>query len=113
MTGVYTLGGGYVLFRQIDVIFEGDGYCIAADYADAEPGKPLTYTVLGFSDKGKIGDYDSLHLFAGHLKLEKRLYNNGGIPVVKGQSLRYFYHLNDLEQIIWTGKDPYHAKALD
>ena len=113
MTGVYTLGGGYVLFRQIDVIFEGDGYCIAADYADAEPGKPLTYTVLGFSDKGKIGDYASLHSFAEHLNLEKRLYNNGGIPVVKGQSLRYFYHLNDLEQIILTGKDLYHGKALD
>ena len=113
MTGVYTLGGGYVLFRQINVIFEGDGYCIAADYADAEPGKPLTYTVLGFSDSGKIGDYDSLHAFAEGLGLEKTVYDNGGIPVIKDQALRYFYHLGDLEQIILTGKDLYHGKALD
>lgn len=113
MTGVYTLGGGYVLFRQIKVIFEGDGYCIAADYADAEPGKPLTYTSLGFSDKGKIDDYASLHAFAEGLGLEKTIYDNGGIPVPKGRTLRYFYHLNDLEQIILTGRDLYHGKALD
>jgi hypothetical protein len=113
MTGVYTLGGGYVLFRQIKVVFEGDGYCIAADYADAEPGKPLTYTVLGFSDSGKIDDYASLHAFAEELGLEKTVYDNGGIPVVQGQTLRYFYHLGDLEQIILTGKDLYHGKALD
>ncbi len=113
MTGVYTLGGGYVLFRQIKVIFEGEGYCIAADYADAEPGKPLTYTVLGFSDSGKIDDYASLHAFAEDLGLEKTIYDNGGIPVVYGQTLRYFYHLGDLEQIILTGKDLYHGKALD
>ena len=113
MTGVYTLGGGYVLFRQIKVIFEGDGYCIAADYSDAEPGKPLTYTSLGFPDHGKIDDYASLHSFAEELGLEKTVYDNGGIPVPKGRTLRYFYHLNDLEQIILTGKDLYHGKALD
>lgn len=113
MTGVYTLGGGYVLFRQIKVIFEGDGYCIAADYADAEPGKPLTYTSLGFSDSGKIDDYASLHSFAEGIGLEKTVYDNGGIPVPKGTTLRYFYHLNDLEQIILTGRDLYHGKALD
>ncbi|MBQ2241600.1 MAG: hypothetical protein II319_05615, partial [Clostridia bacterium] len=113
MTGVYTLGGGYVLFRQIKVIFEGDGYCIAADYADAEPGKPLTYTSLGFSDHGKIDDYASLHSFAEGLGLEKTVYDNGGIPVPKGRTLRYFYHLNDLEQIILTGRELYHGKALD
>ncbi len=113
MTGVYTLGGGYVLFRQIKVIFEGDGYCIAADYADAEPGHPLTYTSLGFSEHGKLDDYASLHAFAEGLGLEKTVYDNGGIPVVKGQTLRYFYHLGDLEQIILTGKDLYHGKALD
>lgn len=113
MTGVYTLGGGYVLFRQIDVIYEGNGYCIAADYADAEPGLPQTYTVLGFSDKGKLDDYASLHAYAAGLGLEKTVYDNGGIPVKKGRTLRYFYHLNDLEQIILTGKDLYHGKALD
>ena len=113
MTGVYTLGGGYVLFRQIKVIYEGDGYCIAADYAEAEPGKPLTYTSLGFSDSGKLDDYASLHAFAEELGLEKKIYDNGGIPVPMGRTLRYFYHLGDLEQIILTGKDLYHGKALD
>lgn len=113
MTGVYTLNGGYVFFRRIEVLYEGGGYCIAADYADAEPGKPLTYTALGFSDYGKFDDYASLHRLAEEYGWEKKVYDNGGIPVVKGQTLRYFYHLDDLEQIILTGKDLYHGKALD
>ena len=113
MTGVYTLNGGYVFFRRIEVIYEGGGYCIAADYADAEPGKPLTYTALGFSDYGKFDDFASLHSLAEEYGWEKRIYDNGGIPVVKGQTLRYFYHLDDLEQVILTGKDLYHGKALD
>ncbi len=113
MTGVYTLSGGYVFFRQIKVIYEGNGYVIAADYADAEPGKPLTYTSLGFSDHGKIDDYASLHAYAEECGWEKKIYDNGGIPVPKGRTLRYFYHLDDLEQVILTGKDLYHGKALD
>ncbi len=113
MTGVYTLNGGYVFFRQIKVLYEGAGYCIAADYADAEPGKPLTYTVLGFSDKGAVNDYEKMHLLADGYGWEKAVYDNGGIPVVMGRQLRYFYHLDDLEQIILTGKDLYHGKALD
>lgn len=113
MTGVYTLSGGYVLFRRIEILYEGSGYCIAADYADAEPGKPLTYTVLGFSDHGAVNDYASLHNLAEECGWERKVYDNGGIPVVKGQTLRYFYHLDDLEQIILTGKDLYHGKALN
>lgn len=113
MTGVYTLGGGYVFFRQIKVIYEGNGYCIAADYSDAEPGKPKTYTVLGFPDRGAVDDYASLHALAEERGWERIDHDNGGAPVVKGQSLRYFYHLDDLEQIILTGKDLYHGKALD
>ncbi len=113
MTGVYTLNGGYVFFRQIDVIYEGNGYCIAADYADAEPGKPETYISLGFSDYGKFDDYAALHALAAEYGWEKKIYDNGGIPVPMGQTLRYFYHLDDLEQIILTGKDLYHGKALD
>lgn len=113
MTGVYTLAGGYVMFRQIDVIYEGNGYVVAADYSVAEPGKPLTYTCLGFNENGKLGDYESLHSFAEERGWEKKIYDNGGIPVPKGDTLRYFYHLDDLEQIILTGKDLYHGKALD
>ena len=113
MTGVYTLAGGYVMFRQIDVIYEGNGYVIAADYSVAEPGKPLTYTCLGFDEDGKLGDYESLHTFAEERGWEKKIYDNGGIPVPKGDTLRYFYHLDDLEQVILTGKDLYHGKALD
>ena len=113
MTGVYTLVGGYVFFRQIDVIYEGNGYVIAADYAVAEPGRPLTYTCLGFDEDGKLGDYESLHAYAAERGWEKKNYDNGGIPVPKGETLRYFYHLNDLEQVILTGKELYHGKALD
>jgi len=113
MTGVYTLNGGYVLFRRIEVIYEGNGYVIAADYADAEPGKPLTYTSLGFSDYGKFDDYASLHALAEERGWEKKIYDNGGIPVPMGRTLSYFYHLDDLEQVILTGKDLYHGKALD
>jgi hypothetical protein len=113
MTGVYTLVGGYVFFRQIDVIYEGSGYVIAADYAVAEPGRPLTYTCLGFDEDGKLGDYESLHSYAAMQGWEKKNYDNGGIPVPKGETLRYFYHLNDLEQVILTGKELYHGKALD
>lgn len=113
MTGVYTLNGGYVFFRQIDVIYEGNGYVIAADYADAEPGRPLTYTVLGFSDSGSLDDYASLHSLAETHGWQKRIYDNGGIPLPKGRTLRYFYHLDDLEEVILTGKELYHGKALD
>lgn len=113
MTGVYTLNGGYVFFRQIDVIYEGQGYCIAADYSVAEPGKPLTYTALGFSENGKLDDYASLHQFAEERGWEKKIYDNGGIPLARGCTFEYYYHLDDLEQVILTGKDLYHGKALD
>ena len=113
MTGVHVIAGGYVLFRQIDIIYEGGGYCIASPYSVAEPGKPRTYTSLGFSDYGKFEDYESLHLIAEKLGWEKEEHDNGGIPVPMGRTYRYFYHLNDLEQVILTGKDLYHGKALD
>ncbi len=113
MTGVYTLNGGYVFFRRINVLYEGAGYCIAEDYADAEPGRPLTYEVLGFSEDCTLDSYASMHVLAEKYGWEKKVYDNGGIPLVKGRTLRYFFHLNDLEQVIITGKDLYHGKALD
>ncbi len=113
MTGVYVVAGGYVLFRQIDVIYEEDGYCIAALYADAEPGKPLTYTSLGFEKFIIVNGMYTADEMAELIGWEKEKHYNGGIPVPKGRTLRYFYHLNDLEQVILTGKDLYHGKALD
>ena len=113
MTGVYVIAGGYVLFRQIDVLYEEGGYCIAALYADAEPGKPLTYTSLGFEERMIIDGIRYADGMAELIGWEKKEYYNGGIPVPKGQTLAYFYHLDDLEQIILTGKDLYHGKALD
>ena len=113
MTGVYVVAGGYVLFRQIDVLYEKDGYCIAALYADAEPGKPLTYTSLAFEKRMIIDGIHYADVMAEMVGWEKKEYYNGGIPVPKGQTLRYFYHLNDLEEVILTGKDLYHGKALD
>lgn len=113
MTGIYVIAGGYVLFRQIDVLYEEGGYCIAALYADAEPGKPLTYTSLGFEERMIIDGIRYADGMAELIGWEKKEYYNGGIPVPKGQTLAYFYHLDDLEQIILTGKDLYHGKALD
>lgn len=113
MTGVYVIAGGYVLFRQIDVLYEEGGYCIAALYADAEPGRPLTYTSLGFEGRAVIDGMRITDELAESLGLEKAEYYNGGIPLPKGRTLRYFYHLDDLEQVILTGKDLYHGKALD
>ena len=113
MTGVYVIAGGYILFRQIDVLYEANGYCIAALYADAEPGKPLTYTSLGFEGLALIDPMEVTDSVAERYGWEKKEYDNGGIPVPKGRTLGYFYHLNDLEQVILTGKDLYHGKALD
>ena len=113
MTGVYVIAGGYVLFRQIDVLFEKGGYCIAALYADAEPGKPLTYTSLAYEERMIIDGICYADGMAELMGWEKEKYYNGGIPVPKGRALAYFYHLDDLEQVILTGKDLYHGKALD
>lgn len=113
MTGVYVLAGGYVLFRQIDVIYEDGGYCIAALYSEAEPGKPLTYTSLGFAGRALIDGSGVTDEMAESFGWEKTEHYNGGIPVAMGSTLRYFYHLDDLEQVILTGKDLYHGKALD
>ena len=113
MTGVYVIAGGYAMFRQIDVLYEEEGYCIAALYADAEPGKPLTYTSLAFESGMIIDGVRYADKMAELLGWEKEEYDNGGIPVPKGRTLAYFYHLDDLEQVILTGKDLYHGKALD
>ena len=113
MTGVYVLSGGYVLFRQIAVVYEDAGYCIAAPYSDAEPGRPLTYTSLGFEGLSLFDAMPAADRYAEACGWEKTEHDNGGIPVPKGQTLRYFYHLNDLEEVILTGKDLYHGKALD
>ncbi len=113
MTGVYVLSGGYVFFRQIDVVYESGGYCIAAPYSEAEPGKPLTYTSLGFEGRSLLDAMPAADGLAELRGWERTEHDNGGIPVPMGRTLSYFYHLGDLEQIILTGKDLYHGKALD
>lgn len=113
MTGVYTLHGGYVYFRRINVLYEGEGYYIVSKYADVEEGKPKTYRILGFNEDGLVGDYDSLHATAKKLSLEQSIYNNGGMPLKYGYSTPYFYHLADLEEIIIVGSDLYHGKVLN
>ena len=113
MTGVYTLHGGYVYFRRINVLYEGEGYYIVSKYADIEEGKPKTYRVLGFDEKGAIDDYAALDAVAERLGLEKTVHDNGGTPLKYGESLPYFYHLADLEEIIIVGNDLYHGKVLN
>ncbi len=113
MTGVYTLHGGYVYFRRINVLYEGEGYYIVSKYADIEKGKPKTFRVLGFNPDGVLHEYDSIFTVAEKLGLEKTVHNNGGTPLKYGYSAPYFYHLADLEEIIIAGNDLYHGKVLD
>ena len=113
MTGVYTLHGGYVYFRRINVLYEGEGYYIVSKYADIEKGKPKTFRVLGFNPDGVLHEYDSIFTVAEKLGLEKTVHNNGGTPLKYGYSAPYFYHLADLEEIIIVGNDLYHGKVLN
>ena len=113
MTGVYTLHGGYVYFRRINVLHEGEGYFIVSKYADVENGKPKYYRVLGFDHVGFIREYDKIRGVARSLGLERTFYENGGDPLKYGYSDYHFYHLADLEQIILVGNDLYHGKVLN
>ncbi len=113
MTGVYTLHGGYVYFRKINVLLEGEGYYIVSPYSEIEPGAPLTYRVIAYGDRGAIDDYAAMHEKAEELGLARSVRNNGGIPVKYGESYLYYYYLSDLEEIILKGSDLYHGKVLN
>lgn len=112
MTGVYTLHGGNVYFRKINILYESSGYYIVSGYEDIEPGRPATYRVMGFDPDGKLGDYESLFAAAEARGWEKTEHDNGGIPVKYGLTYLYYYYLDDLEDIILTGDDLYHGKVL-
>ena len=112
MTGVFTMHGGYVYFRKINVISEGEGYYLVSEYSDVEKGAPLTYRVLGFDDRGKVGDYIQMHETAKKLGLERTYRDNGGIPVRYGETYLHYYYLNGLEEIITSGRNLYHGKVL-
>jgi hypothetical protein len=113
MVGVYAQNGGYILFRRISPIYEGDGYYIVNDYSTAEPGLPKTYPCLGFSDFGCFDDYRTLEDMAERHGWERKNYDNGGVGVVMGQSLEYYYHLSEHEQMVTFGRELYHGKALN
>lgn len=112
MTGVYTLSGGLVSFRRIDILYQNDDYCIAAEYSAVSGDRTPTYRVLGFNSNGYIGEYRSLHLFAESRGWERRVYDNGGDPIKYGSKEDYYYYLNELEDIILTGKNLYDGKKL-
>ncbi len=113
MVGVYAQNGGYILFRRISPIYEGDGYYIVNDYSTSEPGLPKTYPCLGFSDFGCFDDYSTLREMAKARGWERKNYDNGGVGVVMGQSLEYYYHLSEHEPMVTSGRELYHGKALN
>lgn len=112
MTGVYTLSGGLVSFRRIDIIYQNNDYCIVAEHSEVEDNRTPTYRVLGFNSNGYIGEYESLHLFAKSRGWERRVYDNGGEPIKYGSKEDYYYYLDELEDVILTGKNLYDGKKL-
>lgn len=112
MTGVYTLHGGYVYFRRINIVYEGEGYFIVSRYADVEPGKPDIYYVLGFDPEGGIGTLTHLRKFAKDRGLTEKTHSPSAIPVVRGKTFLHYYYLDELENMIIKGKDLYHGKVL-
>ena len=61
---------------------------------------------------GLLGDYVSLHRYAAKKGWERRNYDNGGTPVKYGTKEDYYYYLDELEDIILTGRNLYDGKAL-
>ena len=112
MTGVYTLHGGRVYFRKINIMLQNDDYCIVSEYSAVGQDIPPTYKVLGFNADGLLGDYVSLHRYAAKKGWERRDYDNGGTPVKYGTKEDYYYYLDELEDIILTGRNLYDGKAL-
>ena len=112
MTGVYTLHGGRVYFRKIRIMLQNDDYCIVSEYSAVGQDIPPTYKVLGFNADGLLGDYVSLHRYAAKKGWERRNYDNGGTPVKYGTKEDYYYYLDELEDIILTGRNLYDGKAL-
>lgn len=112
MTGVYTLSGGRVSFRRIDIIYQNDDYCIAEEYSAVDNDRTPTYRVLGFNSNGYVGEYESLHLFAKSRGWERRIYDNGGEAIKYGSKEDHYYYLDELEDIILTGKNLYDGKYL-
>lgn len=113
MTGVYTLHGGYVYFRRINVLYEGEGFYVVSKFSSLPSDKPKTYKVVGFDPDGALDDFASLEAEAERLGLKETVYENGGTPVKYGYSLPYFYYLADLEEVILVGNDLYHGKVLN
>lgn len=112
MVGVYTLHGGRVYFRRINILYQNEDYCIVSEYSAVSGDRGLTYKVLGFNADGILGEYDSLHRFAQSRGWDRHIYDNGGTPVKYGTKEDYYYYLDELEDIILTGKNLYDGKTL-
>ncbi len=112
MTGVYTLHGGRVYFRRINILSQNDDYCIVSEYSEVGNDRQLTYRILGFNSEGVLGEYDSLHRFAKQKGWQRRTYDNGGTPVKYGTKEDYYFYLDELEDIILTGRNLYDGKTL-
>ncbi len=112
MTGVYTLHGGRVYFRRINILNQNDDYCIVSEYSEVGNDRQLTYRILGFNSEGVLGEYDSLHRFAKQKGWQRRIYDNGGTPVKYGTKEDYYFYLDELEDIILTGRNLYDGKTL-
>ncbi|MBO4322213.1 MAG: hypothetical protein J5919_04365 [Clostridia bacterium] len=141
MTGVYTVGSGYVVFRRIEVLSEGEGYYIAADYETAEKGAPVITRYIGYGMSGVIDNTRSMTVFAseqglkplngsdggidfrrgagylfcggkGYSALTMKRLPSGTLPLRYGEPNNYYYMLNITDEMILTGKNLYHGKVL-
>ena len=112
MTGVFALNGGYVNFRKINILSEGEGYYIVSAYEDIETGMPATYRVFPYGERGTIDDYASLHSLCEKLGFEREIYDKIGIRLKFGENYVYYYYLSDKESIITSGDGLYHGKVM-
>jgi hypothetical protein len=134
MTGVFTLHGGYVYFRKINVLTEGPGYYIVSPYEEVEEGPPASYSVPRYDMRGPVCDYATIKDFCVRNGIKPvnppRNFRQGdkdvilddillmdhrdpGTKVLAGQSLLHYYYLSGLEQIIISGSDLFHGKVLN
>lgn len=112
MTGVYTEHGGKVLFRRIRVIYEGEGYYLAASDG-ADGAAEQTYSVLGFDPAVFPDALLPMERLAYRHALNKRTHPAGAVPVKYGYSKTHYYFLEEFETVIVEGEGLYHGKVLN
>ncbi len=110
MSGVYVIDAGIVRFRQVDVLYTGNGYCLVADYETAEPDPPTYYRYIDF-DTCFIDRIRTPEHFAEAMGLSETVRTGIGVPY--GEKIDHYYHLGYLEDIIVSGTELYDGKVAE